>query len=212
MPERSPDALLFTAPGCPHCPGLKATLEGFRNEGVLASLQVIDISQQPQQANELGVRSVPWLQLGDFILTGAQTPQQLRQWLKRASDPRGMSLYLAELLKDGELAQAEGLLQRQPRHLDALLPLIADTQSPIQVRLGASALMEAHENSEALRALLPQLLPLTQHADHRVRSDACYYLGLSHHQAAREALQTCLQDNEAEVAEIAREALEQLSA
>ncbi len=205
-----PHALLFTAPGCPHCPGVKAALQKLQQQGLIAELEVVSINEQAERAAALGVRSVPWLKLGDFILTGAQTPQQLRQWAERAADPAGMSGYLAHLLKDGQLAEAEKLLAAQPQHLPALLPLLEDAQSPIQVRLGVSALLEGFEDSNALRALLPQLIALSTHPDHRLRSDACHFLGLSHDPAAREALQRCTVDDHAEVREIAVEALSSL--
>ena len=203
----SPHALLFTTPGCPHCPGVKAALQKLHQQGLIAELEVLSISEQAERAAALGVRSVPWLKLGDFILTGAQTPQQLRQWAERAADPAGISGYLAHLLKDGQLAEAEKFLTRQPQHLPALMPLLEDAQSPIQVRIGVSALLEGFEGSDALRGLLPQLIALSAHPDHRLRSDACHFLGLSHDEAAREALQRRTEDDHAEVRGIAAEAL-----
>ena len=205
-----PHALLFTAPGCPHCPGVKAELQKLQQEGLLSELEIHDISQEPERAAELGIRSVPWLRLGDFVLTGAQPPQQLRQWAERAAAPAGMSGYLAHLLKGGELAEAEKLLSTQPQHLSALLPLLEDEASPIQVRLGVSAILEGFEDSPPLRELLPQLITLSEHPDHRLRSDACHFLGLSHAAAARPALQRCAADEHEEVREIATEALELL--
>ena len=203
----SPHALLFTAPGCPHCPGVKTALQKLHQQGLIAELEVLSINEQAERAAALGVRSVPWIRLGDFILTGAQTPQQLRQWAEHAADPAGMSGYLAHLLKDGQLTEAEKFLASQPQHLPALLPLLEDAQSPIQVRIGVSALLEGFEGSDALRGLLPQLIALSAHPDQRLRSDACHFLGLSHDAAAREALQRRTGDNHAEVREIAAEAL-----
>lgn len=203
----APAALLFTAPGCPHCPGVKASLEKLLAEGVIASLEVHSVVDEQARAAELGVRSVPWLQLGEFVLTGAQTPQELRQWAERAADPRGMSGYLEHLLANGELAEAEALLQRQPQHIDALLPLLGAPDTRIQVRLGIGAILESLEGSDALRALVPELARLSAHKDHRVRSDACHYLGLSHSPEALPALQARLEDGHPEVREIAADAV-----
>jgi len=211
MPQTAPHALLLTAPGCPHCPGVKAALEKLHQEGVIGQLEVISISEQPERAAELGVRSVPWLKLGAFILTGAQTPQQLRQWAERAADPDGMGRYLAHLLKEGGLGEAQKLLAAQPQHLGALLALLEDEQSPIQVRLGVSAILEGLEGSAALRGLLPALIALSEHPDHRLRSDACHFLGLRHDEGARAALHRCQYDDHPEVREIAAEALVSLS-
>jgi HEAT repeat protein len=205
-----PAALLFTAPGCPHCPGVKASLEKLLAERLIASLELADVTEQQARAAELGVRSVPWLRLGDFVLTGAQTPQELRQWAERAADPQGMSGYLEHLLANGQLADAEALLTRQPDHIDALLPLLAAADTPIQVRLGIGAILESLEGRKDLLAVLPQLVRLSSHEDHRVRSDACHYLGLSHSAEALPALEARLGDEHPEVREIAAEAIEQI--
>jgi len=150
---------------------------------------------------------VPWLQLGEFVLTGAQTPQQLRQWAERAAAPGGMTGYLEHLLANGELGEAESLLERQPQHLNALLPLLTQPESKIQVRLGLGALLEGFEDSDDLRALLPQLIGLSGHEDHRIRSDACHYLGLSHSEEALPALEARLEDENEEVREIAADSI-----
>ena len=206
-PATPPSALLFTAPGCPHCPGVKMALERLLQEGLLAKLVVQDISGAAEQAKELGVRSVPWLQLGDFVLTGAQTPGELRQWAERAAAPEGMSGYLRHLLANGELDEAQALLARQPEHLLALLPLMEEDERPIQVGLGIAAILEALQGSRDLLGLLPGLIALSRHDDHRIRSDACHYLGLIDDPAATEALQARLDDPHPDVREIAAESL-----
>lgn len=205
-----PPALLFTAPGCPYCPGIKTNLEKLLAEGVIASLEVLNVTEDQARAADLGVRSVPWLQLGEFVLTGAQTPQHLRQWAERAADPRGMSGYLEYLLANGELAEAEQILARQPHHLNALLPLLAAPDTLIQVRLGISAIVESMEGSDALLSLLPELIRLSSYSNHRVRSDVCHYLGLTHSTAALPALQARLSDENLEVREIAADAISQI--
>lgn len=206
----TPSALLFTAPGCPHCPGVKAALEKLLSEGAIASLEVVSISEQPERAAEFNVRSVPWLKLGEFILTGAHSPQALREWAEKARSDSGMTAYLEEMLKDGRLSEAETLLQQQPEHLSALLPLIEDFELPMQVRLGTSALFESFAGSSALQALVSELGRLSEHTDHRVRADACHYLGLSGSGAARSYLHARLNDPHPEVREIAQDTMREL--
>lgn len=206
MPKAA-DALLFTAPGCPHCPGVKTALEGLLKEGVIASLEVIDISQGAEKASELGVRSVPWLRLGEFVLTGAQTPQALRGWAQKAADGQDIGANLKHLLTHGELNEAEALLGREPQHLPALLALLQEKERPMQLALGISAILEGLEGKEVLNQLLPALEGLSQHPEHNLRSDACHYLGLLNHPEACRLLEASLDDEQAEVREIAAEAL-----
>jgi hypothetical protein len=186
---------------------VKASLQKLQEEGLIANLEVANVTEAQARAAELGVRSVPWLRLGEFTLTGAQSPQQLRQWVERAAAPGGMSGYLEHLLANGELKEAEALLQRQPQHLATLLPLLGDPEGKIQVRLGVSALFEGFEDSDALRALLPPLVTLSHSEDYRVRSDACHILGLSHSNEALPALQERLEDDNGEVREIAADSI-----
>ena len=206
----TPHALLLTAPGCPHCPGVKAALEKLLAEGVISALEVVDISMAPQRAAELGVRSVPWLQLGEFVLTGAQSPQELRRWAEQAAGPASINSYLQHLLEDGQLADAEVFLKQHPQHIAALLSLVTDVALPIHVRIGTSALFESFVGSTALQQLVPQLGELTQHPDPRIRADACHFLGLSQASAARHFLEPCLNDANQEVREIAQDAIDEL--
>lgn len=205
-----PRALLFTAPGCPHCPGVKAALEKLMAEGMLSDLEVVSVTDDQARATELGVRSVPWLRLGEFVLTGAQTPQQLREWAERAADSESIDGYLEHLLANGELNEAEALLEKQPQHTGLLLSLLEKPDAPIQVRLGVSAILEGLEGSEALKQLLPKLVSMSEHNDHRLRSDACHFLGLSHSPEAEAVLRRCLEDEHPEVREIAADALDTL--
>lgn len=206
--KTTPHALLFTAPGCPHCPGVKAALERLRDEGVIGSLEVVSVAEEQARAAELGIRSVPWLRLGDFILTGAQTPQQLRQWAEKAGGgAQAMAEFLEYQLANGRLDEAEKLLRDHPEHLEALLDLLENPEAKIQVRLGVSAIIEGLEGSETLKALLPRLVAMSEHANHQLRTDACHFLGLTRSSAAKPPLRRCLADENAEVREIAADAL-----
>jgi hypothetical protein len=73
-----------------------------------------------------------------------------------------------------------------------------------------AVLLEEFAGSDALRALLPRLGELSQHADAWVRADACHYLGLTGDAAARTWLQSRVTDEDAEVREIAAESLQDM--
>lgn len=116
------------------------------------------------------------------------------------------------LLKDGGLAEAKARIAARPELLAELLPIVANPEASINVRLGASVIFESHAGAAALQALVPQLGELARHADARVRADACHYLGLSRDRRARDPLAARLQDESAEVREIAADSLEVLPA
>jgi hypothetical protein len=211
MPSTPPDALLFTAPGCPHCATVLRGLNELARQGLIGKLTVVDVAGHPEQAAEYGVRAAPWLRLGPFTLTGAHSPAELRQWAGWASGEEGTAHYVEHLLRQGSYKQAAAFIDADTQRLKPLLAIVADPKAKLGIRLGVSALLESHANSQSLQNLLPQLAELTRHADHRVRADACHLLGLTGSTAARPHVEVCLKDAHEEVREIAKEAMEQLA-
>lgn len=210
MPATPPDALLFIAPGCPHCPVVLQALSEMVKQGAIGRLEVINVAAHPEQAAALGVRAAPWTRLGPFELEGAQTPQELHRWLELAGTPDGITRYLEQLLRDGQLARAEQQIARHPDWLAQLLPLLTQADTPMQVRVGVGALIEGQAGSAQLQALVPALGELSGAAEHSVRADACHYLGLSGSAEAVAFLRARLEDESSEVRDIAGEALEML--
>ncbi len=210
MPATPPDALLFIAPGCPHCPVVLQALSEMVKHGDIGRLEVVNVAAHPEQAATLGVRAAPWTRLGPFELEGAQTPQELRRWTELAGSADGITRYLEQLLRDGQLARAEQQLARHPDWLAQLLPLLTRADTPMQVRVGVGALIEDQAGSAQLQALVPALGELSRAADHSVRADACHYLGLSGSAEAVPFLRVRLEDESSEVREIAAESLEML--
>jgi len=207
LPGAPPDALLFIGSGCPHCAAVLQGLHDLARQGLIGKLAVINAAEQPGQAAEYGVRSVPWLRLGPFTLTGAHTFSELKQWAEWANGEEGVAHYVEHLLKQGGYRQAAAFVEADTRRLKPLLAIIATPAANITVRLGVSALLEAYARTAALQGLLPQLAELARHADHRVRADACHLLGLTGSESARTYIEPCLNDAQEEVREIAREAM-----
>lgn len=205
-----PDALLFIAPGCPHCPAVLQALGEMVKQAAIGRLEVINVTAHPEQAATHGVRTVPWLRLGDFELTGAQTAAELQHWLKLASQADGITRYLEELLRDGQLQQAEQQLAQHPDWLKKLLPLLEKEDTPLQVRLGISALFEAHAGHAILQELIPDLAQLSKSTEQGLRADIAYYLSLSGSQQAIPWLEKLGTDESGEVREIAGEGLDSL--
>ena len=211
MPATQPDALLFIAPGCPHCATVLRGLNELVKQGLIGKMTVVDVAAHPEQAAEYGVRAAPWLRLGPFTLTGAHSPAELRLWAGWASGEEGTAHYVEHLLKQGGYQQATAFIEADTQRLKPLLAIVANPGADLEVRLGVDALLESHANTPALRKLLPQLAELTRHADHRVRADACHLLGLTGSAAARTHVEVCLNDAHEEVREIAEEAMEELA-
>ena len=210
MSATPPDALLFIAPGCIHCPVVLQGLSELVKQTLIGKLTVVNVAAHPKMAEEYGVRAAPWLRLGPFTLTGAQTPAELRQWTEWASSADAAVHYVEHLLKEGGFKKAGIFIDEDTHRLKSLLAIFADPDADIDVRLGVSALLEAYANKPELQSLLPQLAEFTRHTDHRVRADSCHLLGLTGSAAALPYVEACLKDTNEEVREIAGEAMEEL--
>jgi hypothetical protein len=211
MPATPPDALLFIAPGCPHCATVLRGLNELVKQGLVGKLTLVNAAEHPEQAAEYGVRATPWLRLGPFTLTGTHSTAELRLWAGWASGEEGTAHYVEHLLRQGGYKQAAAFIDADTQRLKPLLSIVADPGANLGVRLGVNALLESHANSPSLQKLLPQLAELTRHADHRVRADACHLLGLTGSATARPHVEACLRDAHEEVREIAKEAMEVLA-
>lgn len=211
MPASPPDALLFIAPGCIHCPVVLQGLSELVKQTLIGKLTVVNVAAHPELATEYGVRAAPWLRLGPFTLTGAQTPAELKQWTAWTSDEDAAVHYVEHLLKEGGFKKAVEFIAADTHRLESLLAIVANPEANIEVRLGVSALLEGYSNKPELQNLIAQLAGLTHHADHRVRADSCHLLGLTGSISARPYVAACLGDAHDEVREIAVEAMENLA-
>jgi len=207
-----PDALFCLSSHCPYCPAMLQILADLVKRGVLGRLDIVNLEARPDAALEWGVRTVPWLRVGALVLTGQRSQEEITRLIERAASPTGMADYFHDLLRDGELAQVLATVGRHPDSLAALLPIVANPEASINVRIGTGAVFEEFSGQPPMRALTERLGELTGHADARVRADACHYLAMTGAAAARAYLTRRLRDDDSEVREIAAESLETLNA
>lgn len=208
----APDVILALTSACPHCAAMLHSLSELVKSGHIGELTIFNLQARPERARELGIRSVPWVRIGPFEFVGARSRDELLHWIERADSPSGLADYLHEELKEGRLDTVIARLEQATDDLAALLPILANPEASLNVRLGAGAAFEHFAGHPALADLVPALGELARHSDARVRADACYVLGLSSHPAARPFLEVCRNDAAAEVREIASESLARLPA
>lgn len=125
----------------------------------------------------------------------------------RSASTGGMADYFHILLMEGGLKKVVEIIGSRPELLAELLPIVGNPDASMNVALGASAIFERYAGHEALRVLVPRLGKLAEQSDARVRADACHYLGLSGAPLARAFLESRLNDESAEVREIAADSL-----
>lgn len=206
----SPTVLMLMATRCTYCGPMMQILTELMKAGQIAELRIVNIENAPELAAELGVRSVPWLQVGPFELAGSRTKQELALWLQRASSFDGVTDYLEEVLAEGNIAYAKKLIERHPQALENVIDLMTDPEAKINVRLGIGVIIEEMAESEPFKAVIPRLIDYLSNDDARIRGDACHYLSLTRDRAYILYIEKLLADESEEVREIAQDSLDEL--
>jgi hypothetical protein len=179
-------------------------------EGWLGGLEIVNLEVSPGIAAELGVRTVPWFRIGNYIFDGAMPYDKLVEWARLAAGNSGQIDYVIYQLEHQQLAEVVQQVREHPSYLVELIPLIGDLDTPMAVRIGIGALIEELEQDPALEQAVPALERMTLSPEPQVRADACHYLGLCGDPAAIPAVRSLLDDDNAEVSEIAAETLAML--
>lgn len=205
-----PSVLMLSGKHCTYCAAVLKILNGLKQEGAIDDLQIVEIENNPELAEQLGVRSVPWLQIGPFELLGARSKQEIQLWLQRASSFSGITDYLEEVLAEGNIQSANKLIQRYPQGLENVIELMADPEAKINVRLGVGVMIEEMAETEAFKAIVPRLIDYLSAKDSRVRGDACHYLSLTKDVSVIPLIKKLLSDESDEVREIAQDSLDDL--
>lgn len=208
----APDALLLMGRQCPYCPTVLRHLQTLLAEGAIGTLQTVVLEDHPEKAAELGVRSVPWVRIGSFELTGLRSEQELRDWAGRAGSAGGRSHYLAELLSGGSIDRCLELIRADMSLMQDLLQLFTAPDTELNIRIGISAVMETLAGTPALQSIADELHGLLAHPEARVRGDACHYLSMSQVPQVQEWIRPLLSDTDAGVREIAADCLAETQA
>ena len=208
--EMYPVVKMLMGQHCAFCGPMMQILTDLMKSGQIGELRIINIEKQPEMAQKLGVRSVPWLQIGPFELAGARSKQEVLEWLERASSFDGISDYLDEVLAEGNISFANRLIDRYPQALENVIDLMADPEAKINVRLGVGVIIEDMAETESFKAIVPRLLDYLSDDDARIRGDACHYLSLTKDSTFVPDIEKLLSDESEEVREIAQESLDEL--
>ncbi|MGF1642756.1 MAG: HEAT repeat domain-containing protein [Thiotrichales bacterium] len=204
---QTPDALMLLGTRCPHCPSVLQGLADLVKQGRIRRLEVVNLDQAPEVAAALGVRSVPWVRLGPFELTGLHSPEELRRWAERAESEAGWAQWCAERLNEGALPRVLERVREDERWLDALIWLLGDADTSVNVRIGIGAVIEDLAGTEMLRARGDRLGALVEHENPTVRADAAHFLGFVGSAEVAPRLERLLRDPDPNVREIAAESL-----
>lgn len=180
-------------------------------QGELASLQLINIEQQPEASQAYNTRTVPWVKIGDYVLDGLQTQEALQQRIDWTINNQQLMGRFDQQLSTGKADEVIKTLHDEPEAMQAIMQLLGDNATILSTRIGIGVIMEEFANSELLQQQLSQLGQFSEHEDARIRADACHYLSLTGSTDAKKWLQARLNDNDPEVQEVAQDGLDLLN-
>lgn len=209
-PVASPAAMLLIGTQCPHCEAVLQHASKLVKKGEFSRLSVHNIDQEPEAAKRYHVRSVPWISIGPYTLTGAQTYDALLQRVQWVKEQRKVEGEFDYLLSEAQADKVLSRLHEKPEQMQAIMNLLGDAATVLSTRIGIGVVIEEFAGSAELQKYIPQLVELAQHDDARIRADACHYLGLTGSPLAIEALESCQHDPDPEVRDVVVDSLETL--
>jgi len=212
--DSAPSALMLLSSHCANCPGVLDSLSKLIKTGEIASLKVINLEMTPDAMQKYNVRSVPWVRIGNYELTGVQSLEALQQRVAWAqTDLRENDNTEADfdfLLSDGQVDKVIQAINDNPEKIKSIIQLLGDPGTVLSTRIGIGVVFEEIANTPLIKSLIPQLAKLTQNEDQRIRADAYHYLGMTGDPKSIPILNIGKNDEDEEVREIVNDSLEEL--
>jgi thiol-disulfide isomerase/thioredoxin len=207
----APSALMILGTHCPHCPAILKQLSGLLEEGKLGRLNIINLEQHPEEAQQYRVRSVPWVRIGNYELHGAQTRETMLQRIKWTSEQTTLKNEFDYLLTEAQVNTVIEKITADHSKLSTVIDLLADPNTILSTRIGIGVVMEEFAGTALLNEQLDTLATLANHKDARIRADACHYLSFTENKQALAILAKHQEDPSDEVKEVVADSIEALN-
>lgn len=178
---------LFISTQCPHCAHALELLTKAIKQGTISELKIINIStlDNPEQHNYehySHIRSVPFIQVGDYEFTGELKKPELDTWIKAHQDGNFTEFYFSKKLMDGNINTLENFIKRKPAYWMELVKLVQDAETKMQVRIGITAIFESSSSDIAKITqcddVVASLMQASKTENHAIRVDLIYILSL----------------------------------
>lgn len=203
-------AIALIGTQCPHCSAVLEHLTQLVKQGELGELQIINLNEAPDIARKLGVRSVPWVKIGSYELSGSQTLEAFKQRIQWTKDNGELLGKFDHMLSHGEAPEVTQIIQDDNSRMDVIIKLLSDSATILSTRIGIGVVMEDFAGSELLQSLIPTFGQLLEHDDARIRADASHYLSLTQSTEAIPYLENHHNETDLEVLEVIADSLEEL--
>jgi alkyl hydroperoxide reductase subunit AhpF len=204
------DIRVFVSPYCTNCPRVVETVIKLAFANPLVSAFIIDVHNFKELADEYHLKSVPATVVNkEFVLFGSITEEKLAELLVQKDTPLYDRELMRSFIESGLTSKAADLICHK-KGREVILELFRE--GDFFIRLGILVTFEEalEKDPESIRGMLPQLIELLSHQDHRIRGDIADLLGKIGDPNAIPHLQKLTSDPHPEVAEASTEALERL--
>jgi hypothetical protein len=168
---------LFVMQGCQVCPQMERTFHDLQEKGEITELKIFDVNEHPQLAQHYNIRSVPYYRINGVAFTGLKSQAEILKLLDSQSE-QSLQIWIADQLADGQLAEVETRVAQNPLARQALMTMLEDSDTPLMVRIGLTAIIESLAGIGLLAGLETRFVQLAEHPEDRIAIDAIYYLQL----------------------------------
>jgi thiol-disulfide isomerase/thioredoxin len=201
---------VFVSPYCTNCPKVVEMVVAFASKSPKLCVIIVDVARYNDLAEAYGIQSVPTTVIDkELVLIAQVSPGRLSTLLAE----RQTEFYDRELIRSflersrpGEAAELIG----RGRGRMGILELFQEPE--ISTRMGVLVVLGRvlEKNEDALREMVPALIELLSHEDPRIRGDIADFLGTVGDPRAIPHLERLALDEDPDVVEAARDALEEL--
>jgi len=214
LPVQPPQAELFIASGCAHCPTVMSQLSELLKAGQLSQLKIINIAIDNERASQLNIRSVPWFSLSNsfssMVFSGNYNAKEITQWVETSQKKEAMVKYIEALLKEGNLMTVVQAIQLAPQTFSSVIDMLKDEETSIDLRIGLDALLENFTATDTLKQQAPALIKMASEDNVRLQIDALHYLALTADRNNKAFIKEKTLHEDRQIQEAAVEALETL--
>ena len=205
---------LFVATGCSHCPVVLNELSEQLKKGAVASLKITNIAVDNERATQLNIRSVPWFSIAHdssfMIFSGSHTPKEIRQWIKISQSENGMREFVEDALRNGQLASVIQAIEIEPASFAAIISMLKDEDTSMEIRIGLDALIESFAASQVLKDHVDAFKDIAHSNNLRLQIDALHYIALAGNSEDKVFIREFTQHKDQQLIDAAVEALETL--
>jgi alkyl hydroperoxide reductase subunit AhpF len=201
---------VFMATTCPNCP--KAVSAAIKLSQISHQIEtfIIDAQRYPELAKVYKAQSVPLTVIDEgFSKIGVMPPASLAEIILGRDEEQYQSQVFTSLIETSRLEDAANLVIEK----GAAGFVEAWNKSSTSTRMGLLLVVEdvLGRAADSFNQIIPELVAATKSEDAALRGDTADLLGQIGHADCVAILKTLLDDSNPDVAEIARDALDEIS-